>query len=341
VSFCVTSAPASKRRAGVAFTVPGACSRSPAARRHFGGSLESCIIGPVKTVARYFLTTLAGIVFLGYGYSVPASGATTKAPPITLRAIPSLAQADNLGPITCSSTSRCLAIEQSPGDESGVLITDNGGTTWTLNTQLGVPDGFACPTTLSCISPDGAAFGDNPTHMLKTQNGGRSWYKERILTHAVPLGYMDCPTLRFCVAGGGLTTWSIDGGLMWHASAGLPTGTYLDDISCTSSGLCLAYSIGGRSESPGTYQSTDFGKQWVAGSVPTGSYDSLDCVGNSTCYVTANDPTGNPTAASLVFSTADAGQSWKTRIAPAPGMATISCAAPNSCLLANDSTTCS
>lgn len=176
--------------------------------------------------------------------------------------------------------------------------------------------GVTCPTTLVC-----AAVGSDWT-ILHTADGGRSWQREHspVTTDNSAQGWraIACPGAQVCFVVGdqGAIANTSDGGRHWRADpsdvetiAGFTP--YLYSLSCLSARSCAA--IGDESTILVTH---DGGASWHVSHYANNTSDSLStvaCPAGHACYAG-----GILEGAEVVFTTGDAGRSWRRASAAPP-----------------------
>jgi photosystem II stability/assembly factor-like uncharacterized protein len=140
-----------------------------------------------------------------------------------------LPQGDTLNAISCPSASTCFAV----GDLGTILVTTNGGTTWSgqaspTNETL---RGISCPSTTICY-----AVGDAGT-IIKTDGSG--WFGQPQPSGRVELTGISCPSASTCYAVGYSTPvlYTDTNGASWLQLTGSGTA-----ISCPTTTTC--YMVG-------------------------------------------------------------------------------------------------
>src|ERR1700722_1031424 len=124
---------------------------------------------------------------------------------------------DVIGSMSCADPSNCMAIDTTLGTGhrmSGVLITDNGGQSWSASpsgnlTQSNLVS-ISCPTDSDCwvsgstLPAGGGEKADQQGGILSTHDGGQTWTSEQVPTdQGVPLGVIGglaCPAVSDCLA---------------------------------------------------------------------------------------------------------------------------------------------
>ena len=130
-----------------------------------------------------------------------------------------LAEGNNIGKISCSDPSHCMAISNPLGFGQGqydshVLVTADGGQVWSFSGPGELPslnlEAISCPTHKDCWVSGSTlpAVGDNvdnqPGIIYSTHDAGRRWRGERVPTHqGTPLGFVGglaCGSASSCIA---------------------------------------------------------------------------------------------------------------------------------------------
>ena len=134
---------------------------------------------------------------------------------------------------------------------------------------------------------------------------------------------------------------STDGGLSWSADGSYSYG--IGDVSCASSGFCMAVPYGGDRH---LVVSTSLGSPWTPISDPRFIPSDLKAVSAtcipSFCIVTGGDTNGNiPPHGTAAFLTTDHGTTWKAIHLPPPmkDIQTMSCMPNGKCYLVYDTYT--
>lgn len=182
--------------------------------------------------------------------------------------------------ISCAARNNCFAV-----GENGVIIKSaNGGTSWqSLNAGTNF-NLFAidCSSTSKCI-----AVGDDGAIVL-TNNGGQTWVPP---DNVPPISYYGrlagifCQSDNSCLAVGfdfppnrGIVLETTNGGVDWSL-ASLTSIIGLNNISCTSTGICTAVGAMGS-----IVRSVDNGATWQDESSGTSeSLEALSCLDNGSC----------------------------------------------------------
>jgi photosystem II stability/assembly factor-like uncharacterized protein len=124
---------------------------------------------------------------------------------------------DVIASVSCADPSHCMAVDNTLGTghrTSGVLISDNGGQTWSASpsrnlTQLNLVS-ISCPTDSDCwvsgstLPAGGGENADQQGVILSTHDGGQTWTSEQVPTdQGVPLGVIGglaCSAVADCLA---------------------------------------------------------------------------------------------------------------------------------------------
>ena len=118
-----------------------------------------------------------------------------------------------------------------------VVVTTDGGTTWTTETLPGAkfaPAGLSCATTTDCF-----ALGDtNGLAVLATTDGGTTWTTETLPSHLGNLRDISCATASTCwVSSDAGVFATTDGGTTWTTET-LPAGVQVGALSCATASDC-------------------------------------------------------------------------------------------------------
>ncbi len=228
-----------------------------------------------------------------------------------------------LADVDCNDALHCVAV-----GSSTVLVSDDGGATWTAS-SVPVPAGGGGVTITASLS--GVACGSDPvctavgTEILSgpiveqfgffahSTDGGKTWSST---------SGSDIPTTVTCAgsvcnAGGEATFHSTNGGAAWTPEA---DGGEFPGIGCTTDlSACLA--VGENPTDPtggGLSISTDEGQSWTPGTAnlppSTWSLDTISCGGTTDCMAVGLPGTAG--AALVVVTTSDSGTTWTAHAGP-------------------------
>ena len=184
----------------------------------------------------------------------------------------------SLDSISCPTIDWCMAGGSGELFDATILVTSNGGGTWTDVSPFG-PDNatvliqsVSCPVAGSCI-----AVGDDATFaeiVTATTNGGITWSPESLPDGVSDVTGVACMSDKDCLAtGSGSANYSLyrttDFGGIWTQVAGAE-GAELSKVTCIDATHCLAagqVQIGSGSIGA-VYQTSDGGSTWSALNVP-------------------------------------------------------------------------
>lgn len=199
-------------------------------------------------------------------YGTPDGGKTWSSQPV-----PGLSMVDGLA---CPTASVCVASGYDGGRISlptaAIATTTDGGSRWTAQA---VPGGsvndVACPTARVCTAAAVAGAGAGHGEMLRTANGGATWFRQHLPAGTPGLLSISCPSVSDCVAVGfASASWATtDGGRTWTTQP-VPAGVAdLRSVSCPTASICEA--VG---ESPNNtavaLHTTDGGATWSIQALP-------------------------------------------------------------------------
>ena len=208
--------------------------------------------------------------------------------------------------IACPSAEECMAA----GDGGVIVTTTDGGTTWHVHTVpvTGILTNVTCTSLTSCLV-SGESADVFLTHDFGTAFTAVEW------SNSGPFAVLyriACPTASVCVGVGsaGLTTFSTDGGLVWHpgtAGTSTPEAPSYTGVACWTATACAA--VGGDGS---VLDTQDGGAVWHPQTLP-GSPQLLAaaCPAATSCVAVGG--------AATIETTADGGLSWTLRTTDAVG----------------------
>ena len=251
--------------------------------------------------------------------------------------------------LACPAVTTCVAVSQGTiqrpqGTLSHVLLSHDGGVTWTRG-SLDDPHGVL--TRISCGSVDvcmAAGYGHGTNVWLKaTTDGGLTWTSVAAPADATDLGGITCSSPTSCVLAASPTSQvdhaytTNDLGATWesHDMPGDGLDTSYFDISCAVT-LCAA---GGDNVGDGVMAvSSDGGVTWTAADLPltVEEVGTVVCSSATTCAATgygARSPRG-----AIIVGTTDGGASWHVSKVPAGQGMPVDLACARSRCIASDVT---
>lgn len=219
------------------------------------------------------------------------------------------------GSFSCSAAGTCFVLAgkyasasaAAPLSES-LYVTTNEGATWSV---FALPSGLLSTTPLECSGAQwcatGGTYNGQPV-LAVTRDGGHSFTIDPLPTGVGMLRSLSCPSTGAClglVAAGNSPPKDAtllvtdDGGSTFHDEPIL-AGVSMTDLACTSSTDCT---VVGSTDASVTdivpvgvsAVTTDQGRTWRSGSLPTGFGISADstsiaCVDAQHCFVTGSIP---------------------------------------------------
>ena len=99
-------------------------------------------------------------------------------------------------PSAIASSATCVAVGDDGGNVASIIVTQNGGTTWSDSTP---PTGVTTLSTVSCPS-SAVCYAGGGAGIMKSSNGGASW---TIQDSSFPPQSISCFTIDECTAVGG------------------------------------------------------------------------------------------------------------------------------------------
>jgi photosystem II stability/assembly factor-like uncharacterized protein len=250
----------------------------------------------------------------------------------------------------CFTSSHCLLeFAASTVGDAGLLLTDDGGTTWQSEDES--PTFTTCPNADECWAANGSQA------LLLSNDGGLQWSADNLqpVTGVVPADNgpwwetVACANADDCWAGGdyevegddpyeaAVVEATTDGGVEWSQPETLPTEFIqtgsVAGMSCPSAELCLA-TTGALSDAAA--ETTDGGSTWTEVTLP--SAGAISCASASACWeVSSSYPGGQVWQLALA-----AGGGITASLASLPlGVAQVSslyCSADAACVAAGSAT---
>jgi hypothetical protein len=267
---------------------------------------------------------LAAVAAVAVG--VPAASATTGWT-IQPTPIPAKGQSGQLAAVSCTSATSCTAVGTYIKLGSGYPLAEYwDGSTWTVQ-AMPRPSGanYVYPTALSCGSASSCTavgyyrFGTNGEALLAEHWNGSKWSVQTVPSPSgtsIILNAVSCPSADSCTAVGdyGNFTASIGNtfaeywdGSTWtvqatHALPADETQAYLNGVSCTAPGTCVAVGWFLRHGKDATLAERSRGGVWrilsaLGPSAPEGQLNAVSCAAAKSCAAvgvttTPNGPTG-------------------------------------------------
>jgi photosystem II stability/assembly factor-like uncharacterized protein len=175
------------------------------------------------------VTTL-GIVGLLTTGGTPAASATTP----SWKTTASYSPLPNVRAVSCAAgATTCVAVGDDGGNYASILVSNNGGSTWSLGT---VPSGVTALATVSCPSAT-ICYAGGGSGILKSSNGGASWM---VQDSAFSPQSISCFTADQCSAVGGLQIVATTDGSTWTFQTAPTQTNSLNGISCPNQAQCFA-----------------------------------------------------------------------------------------------------
>jgi len=258
------------------------------------------------------------------------------------------------GHVACRTVLDCLVLGvqgTSSNDTTRVLVTTNGGKTWSSTTLPGSPlsEAAVCVSATLCYVTAGS---NGPNELFRSESGGASWQRLWRFAADVQLVDLTCPTATECLVGGSIgsagsqrvylavtrnrgATWAVV-----HVPS--PSSWPVESLSCPSASHCVA--LAGINQSGGALVSDDGGSSWRTATLPSSagvSQQALTCPSTQVCVAgggSAAQITGPGTVGTLgsrlAWSSSDGGSTWRIAAQPAGSSATgLACVTATECVM--------
>ncbi len=170
----------------------------------------------VKGIVRAALSIVAslGLVGLLTTEGTPAASATIP----SWKTTASYSPLPNVRAVSCAAgTTTCVAVGDDGGHYASILVSNNGGSTWSAGT---VPAGVTDLATVSCPSAT-ICYAGGGSGILKSTNGGSVW---TLVDASFPTQSISCFTTDQCTAVGGNQIVETTNGSTWTTQTA-PAGT--------------------------------------------------------------------------------------------------------------------
>ncbi|HXZ62995.1 MAG TPA: hypothetical protein VEG62_09645, partial [Acidimicrobiales bacterium] len=186
---------------------------------------------------------------LGTPFSPSPAGAATPQWETTATYTPLV----NVRAVSCApGSTTCVAVGDDGGHFASIIVSDDGGVTWTDATP---PPGVTSLSTVSCPSA-AICYAGGGSGILKSTDGGVTW---AVQDSGFPAQSISCSAAATCMAAGGTAVMSTSDGLTWISDS-TPVGLdSLVDISCVTSVDCVG--VGSLDSTPSILATQD-GSKW-------------------------------------------------------------------------------
>jgi photosystem II stability/assembly factor-like uncharacterized protein len=262
-----------------------------------------------------------------------AAPLVTQSKPIVIDAgRPTALSSYEISDLECPTDRYCVGISQPlVAMKSSVVITTNGGTTWTARVIDAQISGLQCPSRSRCIS-NGFSSKWHSERTFISSDGG-AWWRDYGTVGGVPAN-LTCLSSTRCSAEllgfiGPQFAYSSDAGISWQRG-GPPLTTAVDPpMACPTTNWCMAAG-GDDADRSQFYVTSDAGSRWhqVASPASVAFPDQIACWARGRCVVT-EEPNVLPNLSSpvsIAFRTVNGGKSWERSASILPGArAALSC----------------
>jgi photosystem II stability/assembly factor-like uncharacterized protein len=229
--------------------------------------------------------------------------------------------------ISCSTINACVAVGGFPptGSDSPIVVTTNGGATWTLKTSNSgsVSTTNRGVTTVTanylygstCVGITGTCFAVGRTGTIVTStDGGNTWTAMTSNTTNL-LNAITCLSTTSCVATGQGGTVDVLSSGTWTPTSGVGGTEFLAGVTCNTAINCYAAGQFGTTES---FDSTNIAGSAakVAGGGTSQQMNAISCVDASDCVAVGN--------AGTILTTSNGGLTWLPPTTPTGSTAALS-----------------
>lgn len=202
---------------------------------------------------------------------------------------------DSAGAVSCASKLDCVAVGKDASLRGAILVSMNGGASWSLAYQsqtsgpTSAPHAISCPSKRLCV-----AGGGGSPEVLVSKDGGGRWDSYAVQS-AANLRLFTCPTAHRCIGVGTLigtktsaahtvVLLSTSGGLSWR-TVNLPVEStqIVAGLACQES-TCVLTAPSGRSNQY-FFFSSNYGSTWSTSVMKKPSY-VVTCATRSVCLAT-------------------------------------------------------
>jgi photosystem II stability/assembly factor-like uncharacterized protein len=245
-----------------------------------------------------------------------------------------------LNNVNCPTTLKCVAVGFRTDNLAEILMTFDGGTSWT---RVKAPratrtlSSVACPSVSACyaVGPNQNADQAPPhAYIISTSDGGAIWKKDSLLVRASSLNGISCASVRRCVATGvasdghaGIILVTRSSGRKWKRADVPPSINGLGGVECLDRSRCI--SVGSQLDfAAAIILSRDGGLDWTTAHYRWTILGGLTCPTTEECLVGGLSSTGG-----AVYATRDAGTTWNAQRLPTNvgSVAAFTCSTSNTC----------
>ena len=255
----------------------------------------------------------------------------------------------SIGSVSCADAMHCWAAAQAGNNsnEAAILVSTDGGTSWTVQDLIPGVDGVGpidCPSDTHCMAAADRVVSNEPPLLLSTTDGGATWSTQPMSSGVFGVDGIYCQNDSDCwlVAekpqGFDLVMATTNWGESWvdqdqsSIEVSMSVGF---DISCPSTADCVVVGIG-------SLTTTDGGSTWekhpFSGNSP-GELNGIACPSVSFCVAQGDVTSAVPANTSTEIATSDdGGGTWQVRLQAVGGgvgdLGSPSCPTTTTCLLA-------
>jgi photosystem II stability/assembly factor-like uncharacterized protein len=226
---------------------------------------------------------------------------------------------------SCVDANTCVAVGGFPptGTDPPIVVTNDGGATWTLDTSNAGSGDFL--NGVSCLAGTHTCYAVGRGGAIVETTDLTTWSK-MVSNTTNSLSGIECQTTNSCIATGQGGTVDVLSGGTWTPTTGNGGGVYLASIACPAGSTC--YIAGKQGVTLGTTNLTSWTQQ--AGGGTTQQMNAVSCPSVGTCFAVGNAASG---VQGVILATTNGGQTWLPQTSNSTSSLTgVSCSSATTCV---------